>query len=802
MHLIHTKRAWSRAASLSLATASAALAALFWVWGARSIGASEFMPHGYCYLWNPLVLWLNVISDTLITLSYYCIPVVLIYFARTSRELPFNRIFWMFGAFILACGTTHLMEVWNIWHASYLAAGMLKALTALISVITAAMLIPLVPKLISLPGRVHLQEVNRRLEAEITRRMHYDVAIEDPFRRKVNSGFVVAVLVTLSAGASAWWGARRAEQDEYQVSHTHEVMETLQRTTRHTIEATTGARAFSLTGEEPLLMHYQTARVAISKDLDTLRQLTAGREDQLRRLDLLQPRINTALEFCDRIISSRRQQRDYDGSSDAIEVEKQNESVRESTRDMYQEEKRALEQSIQRAQSGQRLTRIIAFTGALLGLSLWGLAKVVVNREIDISSRARAQVNSMNVQLEERVAERTAALETANRDLKKEIQARTEAQQERERTQDALREKTRVLQLVMDSMGEGLIAADRSGKFLLWNQSSTRLLHRGPSEVPPDQWSDYFGVFHPDGTLIPAEQLPLARALAGEDISSELLIRPASGEGDTWLEVVARPLRGEDGALQGGVAVLRDITLRKKAEQEKEQYTEELKRSNAELEQFAYVASHDLQEPLRMVASYTEILGERYRGKLDASADKYIGYAVDGAQRMQRLIRDLLAYARVSSQAKPPQPTDASAVLTAVLHGLHPAIESNKAEIVFDQLPTVMADEVQLGQVFQNLINNAIKFHSDRTPQVAIRAQASGRWWHFSVEDNGIGMEMESAGRIFQMFQRLHSRDEYEGTGIGLAIAKRIVERHGGRIWVDSVPGQGSTFHFTLPKVK
>jgi len=241
---------------------------------------------------------------------------------------------------------------------------------------------------------------------------------------------------------------------------------------------------------------------------------------------------------------------------------------------------------------------------------------------------------------------------------------------------------------------------------------------------------------------------------------------------------------------------------RKQAEREKEEYLQELKRSNAELEQFAYIASHDLQEPLRMVASYTEILGERYRGKLDANADKYIAYAVDGAQRMQRLIRDLLAYARVSSQAKPPQPIDASAVLATTLRGMHSTIEGNKAEIVFDQLPTVMADEGQLGQVFQNLIANAIKFHSDRTPHVEIRAQRSGNSWDFSVQDNGIGMEMESAGRIFQMFQRLHGREEYEGTGIGLAISKRIVERHGGRIWCDSTPGQGSTFHFTLPKEK
>jgi signal transduction histidine kinase len=245
------------------------------------------------------------------------------------------------------------------------------------------------------------------------------------------------------------------------------------------------------------------------------------------------------------------------------------------------------------------------------------------------------------------------------------------------------------------------------------------------------------------------------------------------------------------------------LEQRKQAEREKEAYMQELKRSNAELEQFAYVASHDLQEPLRMVASYTELLAERYRGKLDPNADKFIGYAVDGAQRMQRLIRDLLAYARVTSQAKPPQRTDTSAVLASVIGGMRTTVESSHAEIVCGTLPEVMADQSQLAQVFQNLISNAIKFHSDRPPRVEINAQANDNdgTWDFSVKDNGIGMDMESAGRIFEMFQRLHSREEYEGNGIGLTIAKRIVERHGGRIWCESAPGQGSTFHFTLPRV-
>lgn len=202
-----------------------------------------------------------------------------------------------------------------------------------------------------------------------------------------------------------------------------------------------------------------------------------------------------------------------------------------------------------------------------------------------------------------------------------------------------------------------------------------------------------------------------------------------------------------------------------------------------------------------MVASYTELLAERYRGKLDENADKYIGYAVDGAHRMQRLIRDLLEFARVTSQAKPLQPTDANTVLAGVVANMRTTIEKDKAEVVWDKLPMVNADEGQLGQVFQNLIGNACKFHGAKPPRIEVRAEDKGEWVEFSVADNGIGIARESSARIFQMFQRLHTREEYEGTGIGLTIAKRIVERHGGKIWFDSAPGEGTTFHFTIPGV-
>jgi PAS domain S-box-containing protein len=312
-----------------------------------------------------------------------------------------------------------------------------------------------------------------------------------------------------------------------------------------------------------------------------------------------------------------------------------------------------------------------------------------------------------------------------------------------------------------------------------------------------DRWSLEFARFCASGERFRCEYRFLAR-----------------DGGVVWVHGEAQLVRDEAGQplfLQG---IAYDITEKKQAEKVLQRLNsalgeanaalarqaEELARSNAELEQFAYVVSHDLQEPLRMVSSFTQLLSKRYQGKLGADADEFIGYVVEGAVRMQHLINDLLTCSRVGRTGKGLAPTDCASVFASALANLGMAIEECGAVVTADPLPTVLAEESQLLQVFQNLIANAIKFRKDdQPPQIHVGARRQGAEWLFWVQDNGIGIERQYGARIFLVFQRLHSRRQYPGNGIGLAICKKVVECHGGRIWLESEPGQGSTFFFTLP---
>ncbi|HLI27393.1 MAG TPA: PAS domain S-box protein [Chloroflexota bacterium] len=359
---------------------------------------------------------------------------------------------------------------------------------------------------------------------------------------------------------------------------------------------------------------------------------------------------------------------------------------------------------------------------------------------------------------------------------------------------------------LLESAPDAIVITRRDGRILLVNRQAELQFGYDRAEL----------LDQPLEILVP-ERFRTRHALLREQYHAAPRTRPMGGGLDLYArrkdgsefpaEISLSPL-----AIDGEVlvtAIVRDITDRKRAEQQLKQtaaalaqQTVELARSNAELQQFAYVASHDLQEPLRMVASYTQLLARRYRGQLGPEADEFIAFAVDGAQRMQRLINDLLAYSRVGTQGRPLEPVDCGRVVDQVLADLGAAIAESGAVITREPLPVVRADPSQLGQVFQNLLSNAIKFHGTAPPRIHVGAAREGDEWRLWVRDNGIGIAPEYAERIFVIFQRLHTQQEYPGTGIGLAICKKIVERHGGRIWVESAPGAGATFYFTLPAVE
>lgn len=345
---------------------------------------------------------------------------------------------------------------------------------------------------------------------------------------------------------------------------------------------------------------------------------------------------------------------------------------------------------------------------------------------------------------------------------------------------------------ILKSMAETLMVIDTDGTIQRVNQAAISLLGYERHELIGRSAGDLFE----EGVDV----LSLLKQSELNDVIRRVDTSVVTKDGrHVAVSLSGSVMRDEDGEIQGMVCVAQDITERKRTQEILERQTQELARSNSELEQFAWVASHDLQEPLRMVASYTQLLSKRYKGKLDADADEFIAFAVDGATRMRRLINALLELSRVGTRGKDFEATDCDAIYDRTLVNLQGLVEESGAVVTHDRLPTVMGDVTQLGQLFQNLIANAIKFRGDEQLTVHVGAEQRNGHWEFCVRDNGIGIDPEYAERIFVVFQRLHGKGDRPGTGIGLSICKKIVELHGGRIWVKSQPDEGAAFYFTLP---
>jgi PAS domain S-box-containing protein len=353
---------------------------------------------------------------------------------------------------------------------------------------------------------------------------------------------------------------------------------------------------------------------------------------------------------------------------------------------------------------------------------------------------------------------------------------------------------------LLEAAPDAMVVVDAGGKIVLLNVQAERRFGYQRHELVGQQMTTLI----PDGfaARLIADALRSTQDALEQQIGAGIELAGRRKDGTTFpIEIMLSPLESADGVLV--TAAIRDITARKNAEAFLLQKVAELDRSNEELGQFASIASHDLQEPLRMVASYTQLLSRRYTGRLDAEADEFIAFAVDGAARMQTLIQDLLAYSRVGSKGKTLVGTSSEHAFELAMGNLRGAIADSGADVTHDPLPMVLADATQLVQLFQNLVGNGIKYQRPGVPRVHVSVgRERGEKWLFAVKDNGLGIEPQYFERIFGMFQRLHKRDEFAGTGIGLAISRKIMERHGGTISVESQPGEGSTFRFALVAIE
>ncbi len=404
--------------------------------------------------------------------------------------------------------------------------------------------------------------------------------------------------------------------------------------------------------------------------------------------------------------------------------------------------------------------------------------------------QAEEELRQYRQHLEQLVEERSAELERTNQELQAEIA-------EHKRIEEALRESEDRFRNIYENAMIGLYRTTPDGRILLANPALVRMLGYSSFDQLARRNLEEVG-YEPQ---YPRSSFKQTIEREGQVLGLESAWKKADGT-TLFLRESARVVRDESGNTLYYEGSVEDISARKRAEDRLRATMADLERSNRELEQFAYAASHDLQEPLRMVSSYTQLLARRYRGQLDQDADEFISYAVDGAERMQRLINDLLAYSRVGTRGRAFQTTDCEQALQQALANLQTAIEESGAIVTHDPLPTVVADQSHLTQVFQNLVGNALKFRSSVPPSIHVGVQEKSGHWLFWVSDNGIGIDPEYHERIFVIFQRLNAGDKYPGTGIGLALCKNIVERHGGRIWVESQPGQGATFYFTIPARK
>ena len=775
--------------------------------------SSDFMPHGFCYLWNPRLLWLHVVSDGLIALSYYCIPLILIYFIRRNRVFSLNRVCWMFGAFILACGTTHLLEIWNVWHGNYLLAGVVKAITAVVSVLTAATLIPLAPRVISLPDRMQLQEISRKLEREMAERKLADEARER-LAAIVESSDDAIISKTLDGTITAW---NHGAEKIFGYSSSEAVGQSMMMLIPPE-RADEEPEILARIGRGESVEHFETVRVRkdgtsidvsatispikdgsgavigaskIARDITDRKRAEEMQREQAQVMDSAQVFVR---DMESRIVFWPRGAEKLYGfsSQEALGAVCHDLVHTQFPVPLGTIEKKLFETGVWEGE----LTHRKRDGSTIVVSSAWVLHRDSQGRPVRILE------TNLDITASKQAAEKLAG------------QAEELSRQAEElgRSRQALETQTLMLRSVLDSMSEGLVAADEQGKFVIWNSAAEKILGMGATDLPSQQWTEHYGLFLNDTvTPFPNEQLPMVRAIRGEVSTTEMFVRnPKVAEG-AWIEVCSGPLKDKHGVVHGGVAAFRDTTQHRAAGREIQKLNDELEirvlertaqleTANRELESFSYSVSHDLRAPLRHISGFSRLLAEEFGPTLDPGARHYLGRIQAGTQEMGLLIDELLNLAKVGRYTLKRRTTRLKALVEEVIVILQPESEGRQVDWAIADLPAVDCDPVLVKQIFQNLLANALKFTRPRARaviEVRLSEEDHGQPV-FMVRDNGIGFSMKYVGKLFGVFQRLHVSQDFEGTGIGLATVQRIVQKHGGHAWAEGELDKGAAFYFTL----